>query len=117
MLIVRIVHRLISSNIAEELEIAAKQMKWKIQSLVEIRLDRCKIRWQQGLSVKQRCAVYCVREKLIANTLFRMMQEYLSKKTPNLTITRQHGVELVRQILNPVFTTAQLGGFKDIVLI
>ena len=110
MLTVRIVYILISSNIAEELEIATKQIKGKIQSLVEIRLDRCKIRWQQGLSAKQRCAVYCVREKLIANALFRMMQEYLSKKnkkqTQILIVTRQHGIELVRQILNAIFITS-----------
>lgn len=71
----------ISSSNVEQLEITAKQINWKIQSLVERELDRSKIRWQKRLSTKKRSAMFTVlEERLIANALFEITCKKISAK-------------------------------------
>lgn len=67
---------------AEQLEISAKQTNCKTQSLVEMWLDRNKIRWQHRLSTKQRSAMFteCVRGKINSCLFGTKMQEDLGQK-------------------------------------
>lgn len=71
------------------------------------------------MTTKIKCwCVYCVREKLIANSLFEMIQEDLSKKKKRiLIISRQLGVEIGRSSLNLISTISKVGDFEEVALI